>query len=394
MAKLNHVTEHSYGDSNTENMLIRGDNHLVLDILKDKLLGKIKCIYIDPPYNNQEKYTHYHDDTNHDIWLQNISKTLLKLKQLLSEDGSLWISIDDNEVHYLKVAADKVFGRKNFITTVIWQQRTSRENRKVFSNNHEYILVYARNPKAFKLSRNLLPATPEILARYKNPDNDPRGPWQSVSANVQAGHAVSNQFYELIAPNGKIHRLPNGRCWAYNKQRMNQEIAKNNIWFGKDGNGVPRIKKFLSQATLGVTPETLWLCNEVGSNKMAKKHLLSLFPEEPVFDTPKPEQLIQRILEISTNEGDIVLDAFLGSGTTSAVAQKLNRQYIGIEVGKHIVDLAVSRMVKVIQGEPGGISKEANWTGGGGYKFYQLEADLLYSKNAISDSPLSLRECN
>lgn len=364
--------QYSYGNPITDNMIIQGDNHIVLDIMKEQLLNQVKCIYIDPPYNNGERYTHYDDVKDHELWLHDITETLNKLEPLLCDEGSIWISIDDNEVHYLKVAADQVFGRKNFIATIVWQHRTTRENRKLFSNNHEYILVYARNPKAFKRSRNLLSITPEILSRYKNPDNDPRGPWQSISANVQAGHAVENQFYELVAPNGKRHALPNGRCWTTNEIRMKQEILDNNIWFGKDGNGVPRIKKFLSNAIRGVTPETLWMSSDVGSSEMAKKHLLTLFPESPVFDTPKPEQLIKRILEIATDEGDLVLDAYLGSGTTSAVAHKMQRKYIGIEEGSHIVDYVVTRMDRVIQGENGGISKNVNWTGGGGYKYYQL----------------------
>ncbi|MEA3224748.1 MAG: site-specific DNA-methyltransferase, partial [Planctomycetota bacterium] len=328
--------------------------------------------YIDPPYNNGERYTHYRDAEQHEVWLQEMTAVLHKLKPFLRHDGSLWISIDDSEMHYLKVAADLVFRRRNFVSTVVWQQRTTRENRRVFSNNHEYILVYAKNPKEFKLARNMLPITPAISARYKNPDCDPRGPWQSVSANVQAGHAVKSQFYEVIAPNGQRHLLPNGRCWAYNKTRMNREIKNNNIWFGKDGCGVPRIKKFLSGSAIGVTPETLWLGSDVGTTKMAKKHLLSLFPDNLVFDTPKPEQLIRRIFDIATNEGDIVLDAFLGSGTSAAVAHKMKRQYVGIESGEHIVEYVVSRMRKVIRGEKCGISRDVHWEGGGGFHFYRL----------------------
>ncbi|SET46041.1 adenine-specific DNA-methyltransferase [Natronincola peptidivorans] len=372
--KFKFLEEFSYGVKDTDNMIIHGDNKKVLDQLSKSHLGLVKCIYIDPPYNNSEKYTHYKDDMGHDRWVDYITNTLKRLEPLLSQDGSIWISIDDNEVHYLKVLADKVFKRKNFLTTIIWEHRTSRENRKVFSNNHEYILVYAKNPDKFKASRNLLPATPEILKRYKNPDNDPRGPWQSVSAHVQAGHAVKSQFYDIIAPNGKVHSLPNGRCWAYNKERMDKEISENNIWFGKDGNGVPRIKKFLVDKEVGVTPETLWLGSEVGTTNTAKKHLLSLFPDKKVFDTPKPEELIKRILDISTNEGDIVLDAYLGSGTTSAVAHKMNRKYIGIEKGEHIYDIVVPRMQRIIDGEEyGGITKDTYWNCGGGYNLYQFK---------------------
>lgn len=355
----------------SSNIIIHGDNVDVTNALLEEYLGKVKCIYIDPPYNNGDNYNHYSDKLSNDDWLVGMEKILDNLKKLLSDDGSIWISIDDNEVHYLKVLCDKVFGRNNFITTIIWQQRTTRENRKVFSNDHEYILVYAIDPIKFKEVRNLLPASEKMLARYKNPDNDPRGPWQSVTANVQAGHAVASQFYDIVAPNGKVHQPPNGRCWIYNKERMLEEIEKGNIWFGSDGNGVPRVKKFLSDSKKGVTPETLWLANEVGTNKSAKKHLLSMFPNEIVFDTPKPEELIKRIFDIATNEGDLVLDAYLGSGTTVAVAHKMNRNYIGIECENQIFDYVYKRLQLVVDGEQGGISKLVNWRGGGDYTFYE-----------------------
>lgn len=355
----------------TKNMLIHGDNNKVLDLLGARFSRGIKCIYIDPPYNNGETYEHYHDDKDHEVWINDLSDTLERLKNFLTDDGSLWISIDDREMHYLKVAADKIFGRGNFLTTIIWQQRSTRENRNIFSNNHEYILVYCKNPTLFKRSRNLLPQKSDILKRYKNPDSDCRGPWQSISANVQAGHATKNQFYNIVAPNGQVHSPPRGRCWVYNKQRMTQEIINNKIWFGREGGGVPRIKKYLSDSVLGVTPETLWLSSEVSTNKMAKKHLLELLPNKTVFDTPKPEQLIKRILEIATNEGDIVLDAFLGSGSTAAVAHKMNRNYIGIEISEKTIQYAASRIKKVISGEQGGISKEIKWEGGGHFDFYK-----------------------
>jgi len=360
-----------HSECHHNNKIIHGDNIEVLDYLRDTHKGKVKCIYIDPPYNNGEAYTHYNDQFAHDEWLNNISSTLEMLKPFLRKDGSIWISIDDNEAHYLKVAADKVFGRNNFVTTIIWQQRTTRENRKVFSNNHEYILVYCLDQRLFSQSRNLLPLTEEIFKRYKNPDNDPRGVWQSVSANAQAGHAVESQFYEVISPSGKIHHPPNGRCWVYNQERMEREIKENNIWFGCNGTGVPRIKKFLVDAKPGITPETIWLGNEVGTNKQAKKHILNLFPDKPVFDTPKPEQLIKRIIDIATNEGDLVLDAYLGSGSTASVAHKMNREYIGIERGSHVIEYAYRRLQLVINGEQGGISKDVNWCGGGAFDFYR-----------------------
>ena len=363
------------------NTIIQGDSHKVLPRILHTHTNKVKCIYIDPPYNNGEQYNHYVDDTTHERWQQNIYRTLSHLRPLLRKDGSIWISIDDNEVHYLKIIADGVFGRKNFLTTIVWQQRTTRENRKCFSNNHEYLLVYAANPLEFHKSRNLLPPSSDQLARYKNPDSDPRGPWQSVSLNVQAGHAVESQFYTLVAPNGKKHTPPNGRCWAYSQERMKREIEEGHVWFGKDGNGVPRKKKFLSDAKMGLTPETIWYGTEVGTNDSAKKHLLSMFPGQKTFDTPKPEGLIAKILHIATSKDDLVLDCYLGSGTTAAVAHKMGRRYIGIESGPHAYTIAKKRLEGVVKGESGGISQAIDWKGGGDFKFMNQK----YIKNASAN---------
>jgi len=348
LGKLEIVRKLSSGASNAKNLIIQGENLAVLAALLPQYAGKVKCVYIDPPYNNKERYTHYDDDLDHLTWLKKLKKRIALLRDFLTPDGSLWISVDDREVHYLKVAADEIFDRKNFVTTVIWQQRTTRENRRVFSNNHEYVLVFAKDVTKFSASRNGLPINDEIRARYKNPDNDPRGPWQSVSANVQAGHGVASQFYGLTGPKGHIHTPPKGRCWVYNKSKMKEEIKNNNIWFGAKGDGVPRIKRFLSSRSAGLTPETLWFAKDVGTSCSAKKHLLSLFPDEEVFDTPKPEALIERILSIATNPADLVLDAYLGSGTTAVVAQRTGRRYIGIEEGSHIVDYCVQRLRAII----------------------------------------------
>lgn len=370
--RFTYVPNLSMGKEDCNNLLIKGDNKDVLPELVAKYGKQIRCIYIDPPYNNGDNYHYYNDNTSQSSWLKDMRNVLRLLKPLLSKDGSIWISIDDKEMAYLKVEADKVFGRENFAATIIWQQRKTRENRAVFSCNHEYILVYAKDINAFKKSRNLLPVDENFIkAKYKNPDNDPRGPWQSITANVQAGHAVPSQFYTIVAPNGTRHDPPKGRCWVYNEERMKREIANNNIWFGLDGNNTPRIKKFLSSAKVGLTPETLWTGDEIGTTDSAKKHLLSLFPDgDKVFDTPKPEELIKQILEIATNEGDYVLDCYLGSGTTVAAAHKLNRNYIGIEIGDQMTDLVVSRLNQVINGEEGGISKAINWQGGGDFAFY------------------------
>lgn len=364
----------STGEENCQNILVHGNNRDVLPELIPYFRKKIKCIYIDPPYNNGESYHYYNDNTQEGIWLRDIRYTLNWLKSFLTKDGSIWISIDDSEMAYLKIEADKIFGRENFAGTIIWQQRKSRENRAVFSCNHEYILVYANNLKAFKKSRNLLPVDKSYLDnKYKNPDNDPRGPWQSVTANVQAGHAVASQFYTIVSPTGVRHDPPKGRCWIYNEERMKQEIEKGNIWFGKTGNNTPRIKKFLSDSKIGLTPETIWLADEVGTSDSAKKQLMALFTnKKKIFETPKPEELLKRIIEIASDKGDYVLDCYLGSGTTIAAAHKLNRHYIGIEMGDQMSELVVKRMNMVIQGEDSGISKSVSWKGGGQFVFYNF----------------------
>jgi adenine-specific DNA-methyltransferase len=371
MSGFTRVPAFSYGEPGTGNALYHGENSKVLARLAPSLRGSVRCIYIDPPYNNQERYAHYHDALSHSAWLDTVRQRLEQLAPLLREDGSLWISIDDREVHYLKVAADSVLGRENFVSTIVWQQRTTRENRKVFSNNHEYVLVYARDARRFREARNPLGPSPELLRRYRNPDGDPRGPWQSVSANVQAGHGTASQFYVLVAPNGRRHEPPKGRCWVYDERRMRREIRANNVWFGRDGNGVPRLKRFMSEARPGLTPETLWPAAEVGTNDLAKKHLLQLFPHDTVFDTPKPEALIHRILHIATNPGDLVLDAYLGSGTTAAVAHKMGRRYVGIEQGRQAVTHCFTRLQRVVEGERGGISEQVGWSGGGGFEFFR-----------------------
>lgn len=362
----------SFGASDQGNLIIHGDNNETVDLLKKDYHNSIKCIYIDPPYNNREVYNHYTDNESHDVWIRNITSHVEKLHPLLEKAGSLWVSIDDWQVHYLKVELDRVFGRENFVFTIVWEHRKTRENRKVFSNNHEYILVYAKNYLEFKKKRNLLPYNEEVLSRYKNPDNDPRGRWQSVSVNVQAGHGTKDQFYEIVAPNGRRHSPPKGRCWVYIEEKIKEEIANNNVWFGRDGNSVPRLKRFLRDAKGGLTPHTIWTANEVGTTDHAKKDLLKLFPHQPVFDTPKPEPLIQRIIEIASDEGDLVFDSFLGSGTTAAVAHRLGRRYIGIEVGDHAVTHCAKRLrILVADGKQGG-RNESDWQGVGGFDFYRL----------------------
>ncbi|MBI4325448.1 MAG: site-specific DNA-methyltransferase [Chloroflexi bacterium] len=362
-----------------DNKLIFGDNLLALKALEQEFTGKIKCIFIDPPYNTGSAFEHYDDGVEHSVWLGMMRDRIEMLHKLLATDGSLWITIDDKEAHYLKVMCDEIFGRNNFVATLVWEKRTSRENRRVFSFNHDYILVFAREKAAFESVRNPVELNQEVLDRYKNPDNDPRGAWQSVSANAQAGHATPSQFYKLRLPSGREIEPPKGRCWLYTKPRMEEEIAAGNIWFGADGDNAPRIKKFLKEnSDKGLTPETIWFAEEVGTNDDAKKALLELLQDATVFDNPKPEALIQRILHIATNPNDIVLDSFLGSGTTAAVAQKMRRRWIGVEVGEHCHTHIIPRMKKVVDGtDHGGVTEAVGWKGGGGFRYYRLAPSLL-----------------
>ena len=362
-----------------DNQLIFGDNLLALKALEQEYAGKVKCIFIDPPYNTGSAFTHYDDGVEHSVWLSLIRDRLEIIRRLMSEDASLWITIDDNECHYLKVVCDEVFGRANFMANMVWEKRTSRENRRVFSFNHDHLLVYAKCKPKFEKVRNPLGLNQEVLSRYKNPDNDPRGPWQSVSANAQAGHATPSQFYSLTLPSGRDVDPPKGRCWLYTKDRMEQEIAAGNIWFGAGGDNAPRVKKFLSDSEdKGLTPETIWSASEAGTNDDAKKAMLQLLPDTPVFDNPKPEALLERVIHIATNPGDIVLDSFAGSGTTGAVAHKMGRRWIMVELGEHCHTHIIPRLKKVIDGEdPGGITEAVNWKGGGGFRYYRLAPSLL-----------------
>lgn len=262
---------------------------------------------------------------------------------------------------------------------MIWEKRKSRENRRVFSFNHDYILVFAKEKSAFEAVRNPVELSQEVLSRYKNPDNDPRGPWQSVSANAQAGHATPSQFYALKLPSGRKIDPPKGRCWLYTKERMREEVAGGNIWFGPDGDSVPRIKKFLRDPSeQGLTPETIWPADDVGTNDEAKKGLIELLPDAVVFDNPKPEALLRRIFHIASNPGDWVLDSFAGSGTTGAVAHKMGRRWIMVELGEHCHTHIIPRLKKVIDGEdPGGVTEAVGWKGGGGFRYYRLVPSLL-----------------
>ena len=366
---LEEAPDLSTGDPDAGNMLIQGDNLEALKALLPFYAGQVKCIYIDPPYNTRSAFEHYDDNLEHSKWLAMIWPRLELLRDLLAEDGSIWVSIDDNEAHYLKVIMDEVFGRSNFIDTVIWRKNYSpKSSARHFSSDHDYILVFARDPDSFQ--PNLMPRTERQNKAYKNPDNDPRGPWKT--SDLSARNPYSLGKYSITTPSGRvIEGPPKGRYWVIKKEKMEKLHEDNRIWWGKNQNAIPQIKRFLSEVKEGRVPQTLWSYEDVGHTQDAKKETVKLFGNE-VFGTPKPERLIQRILHIATNPGDLVLDSFLGSGTTAAVAHKMGRRYIGIEMGDHAVTHCVPRLNKVISGEQGGISKSVGWQGGGGFRFYRL----------------------
>lgn len=363
-----------YGDPAADNMLIHGDNLLALKALEREFAGRVKCIYIDPPYNTGSAFEHYDDNLEHSTWLSLMMPRLQILKNLLSDDGSIWISIDDDEQAYLKVLCDEVFERKNYITTNVWQKRTSPDMRAAISDGHEYVIVYAKDKDVFKKSINKLPISDEQAEVYKNPDNDPNGPWTSSDFTAQGYRP--NQMYTIITPAGIPYTPPEGRCWKNVESVYLEQLAQGRMWFGKDGKGIPRRKTYLKERK-GVVPWTWWTNKEVGHNQEAKKEIIALFGAKNIFDTPKPERLIQRVLQIATNSGDLVLDSFLGSGTTAAVAHKMDRRYIGIELGDHCYSHCLPRLKAVVDGEQNGISNAVGWKGGGGFKFFELAPTLI-----------------
>lgn len=360
-----------------DNRLIFGDNLLVLKALTQEFSGKVKCIYIDPPYNTGAAFTHYDDGVEHSIWLSLIRERLELLWSLLEPNGSLWISIDDDEMPYLRVLMDQSFGRDKFIAQNVWQKRYSRENREAIGDVHEYIIVYAKNPSSFKEQRNKVPLTEDQAKVYKNPNNDPKGRWRSIPITAQAGHATAEQFYEIVAPGGKVHTPSEGRCWGLAQRTFEKLRSEGRIWFGKDGNSQPNLIRYLSEVE-GVVPWTWWPSEEVGHTDESKKEIHTLFGKIDAFDTPKPERLMQRILTIATNRGDLVLDSFAGSGTTGAVAHKMGRRWIMVELGEHCHTHIIPRLQKVIDGEDkGGVTDATGWQGGGGFRYYSLAPSLL-----------------
>ena len=377
---LEEVGRVSKGEANTENMLIQGDNLEALKALLPFYAGRVKCIYIDPPYNTRSAFEHYDDNLEHSQWLAMMWPRLELLRDLLSEDGSIWVSIDDNEGHYLKVIMDEIFGRSRFVANLTWQKRYSRDNNAAIGDVHEHILVYASDPEKFKRARNRVEPDQRIKRAYTNPNNDPKGPWQSIS--FTGADYRANMMYPIEGPDGRIHYPPEGRHWAALEPEFLRLKAEGRIWFGKNGTGVPRVIRYLSEVE-GLVPWSWLPHEEVGHTGEAKREVNALFEAGASFATPKPERLLHRIIHIASNAGDLVLDSFLGSGTTAAVAHKMGRRYIGVEMGEHATTHCVPRIEKVIEGEQGGISESVGWNGGGGFRFYRLGPTVFDAEGHI-----------
>jgi len=388
------------------NLLIQGDNLEALKALLPYYAGQVKCIYIDPPYNTGEESWVYDDKVDspeirewlgkvvggeaedlsrHDKWLCMMYPRLVLLYDLLIEDGTLWVSIDDNEVHDARMLLDEIFGRKNFVATIVWQKRTSPESRLPLGAAHDYILVYSKDLEKAKKNINRIPLSDIRTSEYKNPDNDPRGVWASRDITGQVGHATENQFYELTTLSGKKYQPPTGRCWTMTKESYNKLVADNRIWFGKSGNSRPRMKLFLSESK-GATAWTWWTNSDVGHNQEATKEVKEIFGEGALFETPKPTRLIQRIVQLATNPGDLILDSFAGSGTTGHAVLKQNaeddgqRKFILIEMNQDISKrITAERLIRVTNGF-------GNTEGlGGGFRFCELGATLFDGDGQIRE---------
>jgi len=385
-ARTYHAKHRVTGKDIFDNRLIFGDNLLALKALEAECAGRVKCVYIDPPYNTGSAFAQYEDGLEHSIWLALMRDRLDLLRRLLSPEGSCWVQLDDNEAHYCRVLMDEVFGRRNFVANVVWNKSYAvRSNAEFFSTAHEHILVYCKDRDKFQ--PNKFARTEKQESRYENPDSDPRGPWQSVTMTISlVGGARGRQYaktgkseniFEVKSPSGKTFRPPPNRCWSRNPEGFEAMDQDGRIWWGPNGNGAPRHKLFLSESEEGILPTTLWADGEVfGLNQQGIREIRAL--ALPDFPTPKPENLIMKILEIASNPGDVVLDSFAGTGTTGAVAHKMGRRWIMVELGEHCHTHIIPRLKKVIDGEDkGGITEAVGWKGGGGFRYYRLAPSLL-----------------
>jgi len=377
---LKPVASQSVGQG-SDNMLIEGDNLEALKALRPYIGGQVKCVFIDPPYNTNQDFEHYKDSLKHSQWLSMMYPRLELLRDLLKEDGSLWVTLDDNEAHYFKVIADEIFGRENFVANIVWQSKdTPGNNATGMAETHNHLFVY-RKSNAFRF--NLLGRNEKQLSNYTNPDKDQRGDW--LAAPLTRAEHRDRDYYELVNPAGKSVLPPSGSSWRRPPDKMKWLQDDNRIWWGKKGDAqFPMEKKFLSEAKVGVVNKTWWPYEFAGSTRNASAELKALFDGKKVFDTPKPERLIMRALEIATDEDDLILDSFLGSGTTAAVAHKMGRRWVGVEMGDQARSLCVKRMKKVVEGEQGGVSKDVGWEGGGGFTFYTLGERMFDDNEQIN----------
>lgn len=372
--ELSYHASHKVSENDIfDNKLIFGDNLLALKALEQEYTGKVKCVFIDPPYNTGSAFNHYDDGVEHSTWLSLMRDRLILIHSLLSEDGSLWITIDDHEAHYLKVMCDEIFGRENYVTSVIWEKADSpRNSARQFSSDHDYMLIYSKYPD---WKPNKLPRTDEANSIYSNPDDDPRGPW--LPGDPYANKPYSKGLFTIKGPTGREFSPPPGRYWRVSEEKLRALDDDGRVWWGPNGSARPSIKRYLSEVS-ELVPRTIWGKKDVGSNRTSKNEMRKLFPGDISFDTPKPEALLQRVIHIATAEGDLVLDSFSGSGTTGAVAHKMGRHWIMVELGDHCHTHIIPRLQKVIDGEDhGGISKSVNWQGGGGFRYYKLAPSLI-----------------
>lgn len=376
--KSYHAKHRVSEDDTFDNRLIFGDNLLALKALEQEFAGKVKCVFIDPPYNTGSAFEHYDDGVEHSIWLGLMRDRLEIIWRLLAENGSLWVTLDDNEAHYFKVMADEILGRRNYVASVVWEKDKGRRSDTIFSSAHDYILVYAKNPSIWSRSRNLLERTADQISRYRNPDNDPRGPWLQGD-NGTAKSSSEGSRWPIVLPSGRSVVPPPSRGWSFSRETLETARQEGRVYFGANGDGMPIIKRYLSDVQDGVVPRTWWPADEAGHNQEAKRdHLNKLLKGIEPFPTPKPERLLHRILAIATNPGDLVLDSFGGSGTTGAVAHKMRRRWIMVELGEHCHTHIIPRLKKVVDGEDeGGVTEATGWRGGGGFRYVKLAPSLL-----------------
>lgn len=384
-AEKSYHAKHRISDNDIfDNRLIFGDNLLALKALEQEFSGKVKCVFIDPPYNTGSAFTHYDDGLEHSIWLGLMRDRLEIIQRLLAEDGSLWITIDDNEAHYLKVMCDEIFGRGNFVASVIWEKSDSpKMDSRYFSSRHDYILIYAKNISLLSLSQ-LPDDSDESLKHYNKIDSNGRRyytkPLRAMGSGDDTKEARPTLFFPILAPDGtsvypKRQDGVDGR-WRWSQERVQKDSDL--LEWVKSKNGWNPYYKIFAEKGKQRPPETIWTHQEVGSNRTSKMEAKALINQLSQFDTPKPEALLKRVFDIATNPGDLVLDSFAGSGTTGAVAHKMGRRWIMVELGEHCHTHIIPRLHKVIDGEDqGGISKAVNWQGGGGFRYYKLAPSLI-----------------